>query len=470
MKLEAPPDQDFVIIGATGNLSRKKLLPAIYNLALDGLLPSGGLIIGQSNEDLNDAEFRRFADDSVKGFSRREIGPATHDAVSKKLRFVPPDRGLDGVRELCTTPERTIYLAIPPSAFETVVLGLKAAGLVEGSRLVIEKPFGVDTGSAEQLDETLHSVFSEDSIFRIDHYLGKETVQNLIAFRFANSIFERIWNRDAIDHVQITVAEDIGVEDRGQFYEEVGALRDIVQNHVLQVLALLAMEPPSSLHPERIRDERAKLMHAVAELDPAMVVRGQYTGGDIARKHVAGYRDEAGVASDSTTETYLATVFHIDNWRWAGVPFFVRAGKRLPRRVTEVQIAFRPAPTACFRGMELASLPDNHLTIRIQPDESISMSFAAKTPGPLMDIQPVRMKFDYGETFIKEPQEAYERLLHDALLGDGTLFLRADAVHRAWEIVQPVLDSPPAVSYYEAGTWGPERAEALLGGRAWHTH
>ena len=297
MKLKAPPDQDFVIIGATGNLSRKKLLPAVYNLALDGLLPAGGLIIGHSNDEFDDDRFRRFADDSISGFSRREIGLAVRDAVSKRLRFAPPDRGLDGVKELCTTPQRTIYLAIPPSAFEPVVKGLKDAGLVEGSRLVIEKPFGIDTASAERLDETLHAVFPEDSIYRIDHYLGKETVQNLIAFRFANSIFERIWNRDAIDHVQITVAEDIGVEDRGQFYEEVGALRDIVQNHVLQVLALLAMEPPSSMHPERIRDERAKLTHAIADIEPEPVVRGQYTAGALKKPrhawYVTGTRREA---------------------------------------------------------------------------------------------------------------------------------------------------------------------------------
>ena len=365
---------------------------------------------------------------------------------------------------------RTTYLAIPPSAFGPVTRQLLSASLVEGSKLVVEKPFGTDLESSRALEKDLRKIFDEQDAFWIDHYMGKETVQNILALRFGNFIFERIWNRDSVEHVQITIAEDIGIEERGQFYESVGALRDIIQNHALQVISLLAMEPPISFEPERVRDERVKLLRAVAPLMPSDVVRGQYTTGELNAQTVPGYREEPGVAGDSQTDTFIAARFRIDNWRWAGVPFYVRAGKRLPRRITEVQIAFKSVPMTCFRSAGIEELPGNHLTIRIQPSESISVSFAAKTPGPDMQVEPVQMNFRYDTTFSSEPQEAYERLLYDAMVGDQTLFLRSDAVDRAWEIVQPVIDDMPPVEHYAAGTWGSERSNDILEGRAWHIH
>jgi glucose-6-phosphate 1-dehydrogenase len=340
--------------------------------------------------------------------------------------------------------------------------------LVTGTRLIVEKPLGRDLASARELDTTLHDVFAESQIFRIDHYLGKETVQNILVFRFGNSIFERVWNRDAIDHVQITVAESIGIEGRGAFYEEVGALRDIIQNHVFQVLSLLTMEPPASFYPEAIRDEKAKLFHAMQPLDPATVVRGQYTSGRLGGEAVPGYREEDNVDPNSSTETFVALQLCIDNWRWAGVPIYLRTGKRLPRRATEVLVSFRDVPIQLFQGTGVEQLPANHLSISIQPAEEITFAFLAKVPGPEIRVKPVRMNFSYEDSFMAEPAEAYERLLHDAMDGDRTLFARADGVERAWNVVQPVLDAMPPICFYPAGSWGPREADFLIEPHHWH--
>jgi glucose-6-phosphate 1-dehydrogenase len=303
---------------------------------------------------------------------------------------------------------------------------------------------------------------------RIDHYLGKETVQNILVFRFGNSVFERVWNRDAIDHVQMTVAESVGVEGRGAFYEEVGALRDIVQNHVLQVLSLLTMEPPANLAPEAIRDEKAKVIHAMQPLDASGTVRGQYTAGTVGGAAVPAYREEKGVAADSATETFFAARLEIDSWRWASVPFFLRTGKRLPRRATEVAIAFRDPPLCFFEGTGVQQLRPDHLVLRIQPDEGITFTFLAKQPGPEISTRPVSMNFSYRDSFMTEPGEAYERLLHDAMAGDHTLFAREDGIERAWMVVQPALDNPAPLCMYPAGSWGPCEADELIAPHTWH--
>lgn len=471
MSLRAPADQDIIIIGATGDLARRKLIPALYSLHLEDLLPQRGRIIGYARSVLDDGEFRARAAAGVREFSRTDLDEKAWETFAERLAFVcAKPEGYAGLKRHCSQPERLIYLSIPPSAFPSTIQGLAAHELVEGTRLVVEKPFGHDTESANQLDAMLNEVFHESQVFRIDHYLGKETVQNILVFRFGNAIFERVWNRDAIDHVQITVAESIGIEGRGAFYEEVGALRDILQNHVLQMLSLLTMEPPASFDAEAIRDEKAKLLHAVQPLDPEAVVRGQYTRGRVEGEEVSGYREEEGVSAQSRTETYTALQLRIDNWRWAGVPFYLRTGKRLPYRATEIQISFRDVPIQFFEETGVQQLPANHLSIAIQPDEQITFAFLAKVPGPEIRVTPVRMSFSYGESFMSKPAEAYERLLHDAMDGDRTLFARADGVERAWAIVQPVLDAMPPICMYEAGSWGPTEADELIAPRRWHLH
>ena len=469
MSLKPPEDQDIIIVGATGDLARRKLLPALYNLFVRGLLPAQGRIIGYARRALEDGEFRTGAADAVLEFSRTGRDEKAWASFAERLTFVcaEPD-GFAGVRQRCEQPARLIYLATPPSSFPSTVRGLGEHDLVEGARLIVEKPFGQDLASAKELGRTLYEFFDESQIFRIDHFLGKETVQNILIFRFGNSLFERAWNRDAIDHIQITVAESIGIEGRGAFYEEVGALRDIIQNHVFQVLSLLTMEPPSSFEPEAIRDEKVKLFHAMQPLEPANVVRGQYTSTRVEGDDVPGYRDEEGVQPDSQTETFAALRLDIDNWRWAGVPIFLRTGKRLPRRATEVLISFRDIPVRFFEGTGVEQLPANHLTISIQPDEMITFAFLAKVPGPEIKVKPVHMGFSYGESFMVEPAEAYERLLHEAMDGDHTLFARGDGVERAWTVMQPVLDSMPPVCFYPAGTWGPPEADLIIAPRTWH--
>ena len=471
MTLTLPENQDIIIVGATGDLARRKLLPALYNLYLERLLPERGRIIGFARTSMDDNEFRTRAKNAVREFSRTGLDEQAWPAFAKRLMFVCAEP--DGFAELlrrCEHPNRLVYLSTPPSTFSSTTRALGEHDLVQGTRLIVEKPLGHDVASAEALDATLHEFFDESQIFRIDHYLGKETVQNILIFRFGNSLFERAWNRDAIDHMQITVAESIGIEGRGTFYEEVGALRDIIQNHVFQVLSLLTMEPPSSFKPEAIRDEKVKLFHAIQPLDPAKVVRGQYSSGRIEGAAVPGYRDEDGVKQGSTTETFAALQLSIDNWRWAGVPIFLRTGKRLPRRVTEILISFRDVPIRFFEDTGVAHLPANHLSIAIQPDEEITFAFLAKVPGPEIAVKAVRMHFSYGDSFMSQPAEAYERLLHDAMEGDHTLFARGDGVERAWQIVQPVLDAMPPVCFYPGGSWGPEEADMLMAPRRWHLH
>ncbi len=469
MSLEPPAPQDIVIVGVTGDLASRKLLPALYNLAAGGLLPAAGQIVGLARSDLTHEGFPELTRKAIEQFSRTGFDRKVWAGLSSRLTFVRlDDEGYEHLAECVRESERLVYMALPPSAVSAALGGLRDAGLAAGTRLVLEKPFGRDLASARELNRDLHEIFDESQIFRIDHYLGKETVQNILVFRFGNSVFERVWNRDAIDHMQITVAESIGIEDRGAFYEETGALRDIVQNHVLQVLSLLAMEPPSSLAPEAIRDEKAKVMLAMRPLNPARTVRGQYAAGTVEGEAVPGYREEAGVAPGSATETFFAAQLEIDSWRWAGVPIFIRTGKRLPRRATEVTIMFRDVPLCFFEGTGVAELPSNHLVMRIQPDEGVSLVFVAKEPGSGVSAQPVTMDFSYSNSFMTEPAEAYERLLHDVMDGDHTLFAREDSVVRGWAVVQPALEDPAPLCTYPAGSWGPSEAADLIAPRQWH--
>jgi glucose-6-phosphate 1-dehydrogenase len=433
------------------------------------LLPPEGKIIGLALSALERDGFRDFARESVKQFSRTSLDEKSWAEFAHRLSFIDAhgDGSYKQIKERSIQQRRLVYLAVPPTTLPDIVRNLETAGLASGTRLVVEKPFGWDLNSARELKGIVHRSFAEPQVFRIDHWLGKETVQNILAFRFGNSVFERIWSRDAIDHVQITMAESIGVEGRGAFYEEVGAMRDVVQNHVLQVLSLLTMEPPANMAPESIRDEKAKVFHAMRPLDPHQTVQGQYVAGAIDGQVVLGYRQEPGVAPDSGTETFFAAQVEIDTWRWAGVPFFLRAGKRLPRRTTEIVVVFRDVPLHFFTGTSIEKLPPNRLILRIQPDEGISFSFAAKQPGPEITVKEVRMDFSYQGSFMTEPEEAYERLLHDAMIGDHTLFARADSIEGAWMALQPVLERPAPLCFYQAGTWGPPEAQRLVAPRTW---
>jgi glucose-6-phosphate 1-dehydrogenase len=486
----------FVIFGASGDLARRKLLPALYNLAVSRLLPAGLSIVGVALTEMSEDAFRESMRAAVTDFSRRKpIDEAVWKDFASRLYFVAGKfetpatfaglrEKLDGLdRTNGTRGSRIYYLAIPPSTFPMVGENLARAGLVADpndaskyTRIVVEKPFGRDLASAEALNKTLHGVFDERQIFRIDHYLGKETVQNLVALRFGNAIFEPIWNRNHIDHVQITVAEDIGVEGRGRFYEEAGATRDIVQNHLFQLLMVTGMEPPVAFTADEVRDEKVKVLRALKPIRGEDVarytVRGQYGPGNFAGKPVPGYREEPNVSPTSNVETFVAMRLEIDNWRFAGVPFFIRAGKRLTKRTTEISVHFKHVPHALLT-LEEPVEPDV-LVIRIQPDEGIGLRFVAKVPGPTMTLRPVTMDFRYGSTFGGSGPEAYERLILDAMIGDPTLFARADEVSAAWRFLTPVLDGwakapPPELPNYPAGTWGPAGASDLLEreGRAW---
>jgi glucose-6-phosphate 1-dehydrogenase len=469
-----------VVFGASGDLTRRKILPALYNLAREQHLPERFGVVGYARRHWSDDQFRAHARRAVEDFSRTPIDEGVWKRFSDSLHYVSGSFDdadcfaplmerlalLD--QQLGTNGAHLYYCATPPSVFPQIVSRLGECRAQQDSRIVIEKPFGSDLRSARELNHIVHRVFDESQVFRIDHYLGKETVQNLLVFRFANSMFERVWNRDAIDHVQITVAESVGVEERGAYYEETGATKDMVQNHLLQLLSFVAMEPPRSLEPDAIRDEKVKLLRALRPLDPAEVVRGQYDAGEIAGRRVPAYRDEPGVRLGSEMETFFAARAWIDNWRWDGTPFFLRTGKVLERRATEVMISFREAPGYLFEGMGFPRLSANHLHIAIQPDEGMSFAFHAKEPGPGLIPQIVRMHFSYGESFTREPAEAYERLLLDAMAGDHTLFTREDGVERSWDIVAPILerDAPPVT--YPAGAWGPEEADRLIAPRGWH--
>src|ERR1022692_3140333 len=470
MPLKAPPDQDIVIVGATGDLAQRKLIPALYNLHRQKLLPEKGQIIGAAPFEWDDQRFRDLAESAVKEFSRTPLQKTIFASFAERLHFVPlpPDGDLSPLGSASTLDRRIVYLAVPPSAFTSLIEGIKTAGLVEGTSIIIEKPFGHDLKSAEELNRTLHDVVPEQRIFRIDHYLGKETVQNLLVFRFGNSVFERVWNRDAIARVEITVAESLGVEQRGAFYEQTGAIRDIVQNHLFQVLAITAMEPPISFDAESIRNEKVKVLQALRPVRPDQVVRGQYTAGSEAGKRVRGYRNEPGVDPHSATETYAAMRLSIDSWRWSGVPFLVRTAKRMAERTTRIVLTFRDAPLHLFALGGVDPIDSNRLVVHVQPDEGISVTFVAKVPGPEVRMQGVKMSFNYDSSFKTSPPEAYERLLHDALDGDHTLFIREDEVERGWAVVQPVLDAPPPIATYRAGSWGPREADELVRPLQWH--
>jgi glucose-6-phosphate 1-dehydrogenase len=479
MALASPPPQTLVVFGASGDLARRKLLPALYDLAYEGLLPERHAIVGSGGSRLDDAGFRERALGAVEEFSRHRLDEGRWQAFARRLSYVsaPLDEPeafgplrdhlvtLDA--ELGAEGRRLFYCATPPSAFPTIVRRIGERCLGENARLVLEKPIGHDLTSAQELSRIVREVFDEPRVFRIDHYVGKEAVQNILVFRFANSMVERAWCGEAVDHVQITVAESAGIERRGRYYEEAGALRDMVQNHLLQVLAFVAMEPPDSLAPEDVRDRKADLLEAVRPFTEDELVRGQYAPGVVEGHEVPGYREEERVAPESTVETFVALRAWVDNTRWKDVPFFLRAGKRLPHRVTEVAIVLRESERRLFEGAGIERLPAHHLALRIQPDEGISLVFRAKEPGPGMALEAVPMDFTYGGSFRTPSTEAYERLLHDAMAGDQTLFLREDAVERSWEIVAPVLDASGTVHPYAAGTWGPSAADELIAPRAW---
>jgi glucose-6-phosphate 1-dehydrogenase len=398
--------------------------------------------------------------------------PAAYGQLRNRLDELDRERGTSG--------NRLFYLATPPSFFPVIVKHLGAAGMAKPTdpgrnwtRIVIEKPFGRDLASARDLNRAVTSAFSEDQVYRIDHYLGKETVQNLLVFRFANGVFEPIWNRRYIDNVQITVAEDLGVEGRGSYYEEAGLLRDMIQNHVLQLLSLVAMEPPATFRAEAVRDEKAKVLRSIRPIPVERVhefaVRAQYEEGTVRGQRVPAYRSEPKVAPNSLTETLAALKLHIDNWRWADVPFYLRSGKRMAKRASEIAIQFRRVPHLLFERTGCNQIEPNLLTVHIQPDEGISLRFSTKIPGPTMQIRPVAMNFRYGESFGASPPTAYETLLHDCMLGDATLFNREDAVEISWEFVQPILDrwkqdGEKGLAFYEAGSWGPPEADAFIAG------
>ena len=479
MALASPPSQTLVVFGASGDLARRKLLPALYDLAYEGLLPERYAIVGSGGSRLDEAAFRERARAGVEQFSRHRLDEERWQAFARGLSYVSaplddPDV-FGSLRERLVTLDadlgaqgrRLFYCATPPSAFPTIVQRIGEARLGENTRIVVEKPIGHDLASARELDRIAREVFDEPRVFRIDHYVGKEAVQNILVFRFANSMVERAWCGEAVDHVQITVAESAGIEGRGRYYEEAGALRDMVQNHLLQVLAFVAMEPPDSLAPEDVRDRKAELLEAVRPFSTDELVRGQYVAGVVEGHEVPGYRGEDRVAPDSTMETFVALRAWIDNERWKDVPFLLRTGKRLPHRATEVTIFLRESERRLFEGAGIAHLPAHRLALRIQPDEGISLVFRAKEPGPGMALDAVPMDFSYGGSFRTQSAEAYERLLHDAMAGDQTLFLREDAVERSWEIVAPVLDRPGTVHPYAAGTWGPAAADELIAPRAW---
>jgi glucose-6-phosphate 1-dehydrogenase len=490
----APEPCVVVIFGASGDLTRRKLVPALYNLLLERRLPGGFAVVGVARREMSDRAFADSLREGIERHSRRPLDEEIWNEIVPRIAYVrstfeDPDgyaRLSDRLgqvdRDHGTGGNRLYYLAVPPSAFPTVIERLDEAGLNRPAkrgrwaRVVVEKPVGRDLRSATELNDTINRVFEEKDVYRIDHYLGKETVQNLLVFRFANAIFDPIWNRKYVDHVQLTVAESIGVEGRGGYYEESGTTRDMMQNHMFQLLCLTGMEPPVSLEPDAIRDEKVKVLRALRPVPPEAVgdetVRAQYGPGVVGGKKVPGYKEEPGVSPDSVTETYVMLRAYIDNWRWSGVPFYLRAGKRMTKRVTEVALQFRDVPHRLFPGGRPAP---NTLAMRIQPDEGITLRFESKVPGPSPRLQPVSMDMRYGTSFGLQPPEAYERLLLDAILGDSTLFIRRDEVDAAWRFVDRLFEGwadatgEEPLPSYPAGTWGPKESDALLAsdGRAW---
>ena len=484
------PNTTLTIFGATGDLARRKLLPALYNLAHEGALPERFNLIGVSRRDQPDDDFRAFAQDAIRQFSRREPDQTVLEGLLGRMRYVGfsfDDQSGYGklgkvIEELDEAAGQTLnrdyYLSTAPEYFAVISKALGEAGLNHHDdvdvRIVIEKPFGTDLASARELQEVVHSVFRERQVFRIDHYLGKETVQNVMAFRFANFMFEPVWNRNYIDHIQITAAEDIGIGSRAGYYDGAGALRDLVQNHMLQLLTMVCMEPPASFEANKVRDEKVKVLQAITPPTPEEVrrdtVRAQYGPGVEGSDEVGGYCDEDGVPEGSRTETYAALKLEVHNWRWAGVPIFLRTGKRLARKVTEIAVQLKPVPHLAFQSQGSVGVQPNQLILAVQPNEGVSLSLGAKIPGTRMKIRPVQMEFLYGTAFLSQSPEAYERLILDAMRGDATLFTRNDEVEAQWRVIDPVLEDwhagTPALAHYEAGTQGPPEADALLEGDA----
>lgn len=481
-----PEPCTIVIFGATGDLTHRKLVPALYNLAANGSLPPSVSVVGFARRDKTDEIFRQELEEAAQKFSRQKLKPELwenfassvfyhrsefdkaegYEALAKRLDELDAQRGTRG--------NRLFYLSVAPDQFSIILDHLRASGLNkarEGSwaRVIVEKPFGVDLPTAVELNSMVEGAFSEADTYRIDHYLGKETAQNIMVLRFANSLFETMWNARHIDHVQITASEPLGVEGRAGYYDKSGAIRDMVQNHLLQLLCLTAMEPPMDLSADAIRDEKVKVLRSLRPIEGAdvakYVVRAQYGAGAVNGKRVPAYRDEQNVPPESTTETYVALQVNIDNWRWAGVPFFVRVGKRLPKGATEIAIHFKSVPPVLFSGSGDV-LDDNVLVIRIQPDEGISLRMCAKKPGSSLRIEPVKMDFHYGTSFGKATPEAYERLLLDAMSGDATLFARRDEVEQAWKFIDAIRanwdHTEDGLAFYSAGSWGPKEADDLI--------
>ncbi|HEX2050322.1 MAG TPA: glucose-6-phosphate dehydrogenase [Actinomycetota bacterium] len=463
-------DHVIVIFGANGDLSRRKLVPALFHLFVEGLMPERFRVVGNSRSGMTDAEFREFARDAVREFSRCDPSGDAWDEFAARLSYVSHDFGPESSepvrdaieraeRDVGGSPRRLFYLSVPPGAFATITEGLAKTGLTDRARVVYEKPFGTDLESFHALDAAVSSALDESQIYRIDHYMGKETVQNILALRFANGMFEPVWNRLHIDHVQIDVPETLGIGTRAGFYERTGALRDMVVTHLFQVLSFIAMEPPVSLRPKALIDEKAKVFESMAPIRCEDVVRGQYDG----------YLDEDGVDPRSETETFVAVRAFVDNWRWEGVPFYLRTGKRMPEQRSVVTLAFRRPPSRMFRDLpEHSEFDHDYLALELGgPSEGVSATFLAKLPGPTIELWPARMEFRYEGSFGSHLIEAYERLIHDAIIGDPSLFTRADGIARTWEIVADVLRDPPPLHRYPQGAWGPQAAHELIAPQQW---
>jgi len=480
------PPTSMVIFGATGDLAQRKLLPAIYNLAHDGALPERFYLVGVARKEKQDEDYRKECEEAIRRYSRRPPDPDVLKGLLENVRYIPGtfDEGavydklgqqLGEFEQAAGEPlNRAFYLSTAPGFFPVIIAKLGEHKLAhhkgEEVRVIIEKPFGTSLEEARELNREVLAVFEETQVYRIDHYLGKETVQNLLAFRFANGMFEPLWNRNYIDYVQITAAEDIGIGSRADYYDKAGALRDLIQNHMMQLLCQVAMEPPVNFTAEEVRNEKVKVLEAIPAPMPAdipeMAVRAQYGPGHAGGEDVVGYLEEDGVPPDSTTETYAALRLDVDNWRWAGVPFYLRTGKRLARKVTEIAVTLKPVPHLAFSAEGSLGVQPNQLVLTVQPNEGVSLRIGAKIPGTRMIIRPVNMEFLYGTSFLSQSPEAYERLITDVMRGDPTLFTRNDEVEAQWRICDPIIKSweatPGPLPKYEAGSQGPAEAEALL--------
>ena len=468
-EIPRPDNHVIVIFGGNGDLSKRKLLPALYHLVVEGMMPADYRIIGNSRSEFTDAQFDDFARSSIDEFSRCELEESVFKEFADRLTYVSHEfqpGSTDPLQEAISAAEKELsgdvrllfYLSVPPAAFAPITEGIGECGFQDRARVVFEKPFGTDLESFQELSRVVHSVLDESQIFRIDHFLGKEAVQNILALRFANGMFEPVWNRHHIDNVQIDVPEELGIESRATFYEETGALKDMLVTHLFQVLSFVAMEPPYALEPKALADETGKVFESIVPLGVDDVVRGQYVG----------YLEEDGVSDHSDTETFVAACMHIDNWRWAGVPFFLRTGKRLKSKHQVITLAFKEPPRKMFREDESVWFENDHLSMDLGEHGGVSITFLAKKPGAGIELGPAHMDFRHEGHFGSELIEAYERLLHDAMLGDRTLYTRGDGIERTWEVVDKVLRDPPPLYEYEPGTWGPEASDELIAPRRWH--